>query len=163
MPKRTNLFQKVMHLAQVHLAADAVVTESKLLTDLVTTTKREVDICIETTIADHGVVVCIECRDHKRPADVSWVDAIKSDDDRGREAPLRTALSRDTVQRLVRRRPRMRSSAGPSMSRVGRSRRPTPVGRDHRDGSHRASSTLKNRLPATSIPHASRRGRAWVR
>ena len=77
MPKRTNVFQKIIHLAQIHLAAGATVTESKLLTDFVTGTKREVDICIETSIAEHRVVVCIECRDHKRPADVGWVDAMK--------------------------------------------------------------------------------------
>ena len=82
MPKRTNAFQKVVHLAQLHLAAGAVVTESKLLTDLVTGTKREVDVCIETSIAEHAVLVCIECRDHARPADVSWVDAMKCKHDR---------------------------------------------------------------------------------
>ena len=30
----------------------------------------------------HPVIVCVECRDHKRPSDVSWVDAMKTKHDR---------------------------------------------------------------------------------
>jgi hypothetical protein len=40
--------------------------------------KREVDVCIEGMVGGHPVMVCIECRDHKRPADVQWVEAIKA-------------------------------------------------------------------------------------
>lgn len=56
--------------------------ESKMLTDRVTKRKREVDVCIEGHVGGHSVVVSVECRDHKRIADVSWVDAMKAKHDR---------------------------------------------------------------------------------
>jgi hypothetical protein len=82
MPKRTNDFQKLVYLVRVNLAAGATVTESKMLTDRLTGRKREVDVCIEGAVGGQQVKVCIECRDHKRPADVSWVEALKSKHER---------------------------------------------------------------------------------
>jgi hypothetical protein len=49
-----------------------------MLTDRVTKRKREVDVCIEGHAGAHPVVVSIECRDHKRIADVSWVEEMKT-------------------------------------------------------------------------------------
>jgi hypothetical protein len=54
----------------------AVVTESKLVKDIRTGTEREVDIAIESTVARHSVMIAIECRDHGRPADIQWIDAL---------------------------------------------------------------------------------------
>ncbi|RFC39419.1 MAG: hypothetical protein DID90_2727552286 [Candidatus Nitrotoga sp. LAW] len=76
MPKRTNEFQKLVYLVRTNLAAGATVTESKMLRDRVTRKQREVDVCIEGRVGGQAVMVCVECRDHKRPADVQWVDAL---------------------------------------------------------------------------------------
>ena len=73
MPKRTNDFQRLVYLVRVNLADGATVTESKMLTDRVTKRKREVDVCIEGHVGQHPVIVSVECRDHKRIADV-YVD-----------------------------------------------------------------------------------------
>lgn len=82
MPKRTNDFQKLVYLVRIHLANGAKVTESKMMRDRVTKRWREVDVHIKGCVGSHPVVVCIECRDHKRVADVTWVDTMKSKHDR---------------------------------------------------------------------------------
>ncbi|MFF3569253.1 hypothetical protein ACFYXQ_15895 [Nocardia jiangxiensis] len=76
MPKRTNAFQTLVATINEHIRGEATVTESKMLQDLDTGTEREVDICIEHTIAGHLIRVCIECSSHKRPRDVSWVEQM---------------------------------------------------------------------------------------
>ena len=78
MPKRTNDFQRLVYLVRVNLADGATVTESKMLTDRVTNRKREVDVCIEGHVGQHPVIVSVECRAHKRIADVTWVDTMKA-------------------------------------------------------------------------------------
>jgi hypothetical protein len=88
MPKRTNDFQKLVYLVRVNLAQGATVTESKMLTDRVTKRPREVDVCIEGHVGGHPVVVSVECRDHKRIADVLWVDAMKAKHERLRTNAL---------------------------------------------------------------------------
>lgn len=82
MPKRTNDFQKLVYLVRVNLAEGATVMESKMLTDRITKRKREVDVCIEGHVGGHPVIVSVECRDHKRIADVSWVDTMKAKHER---------------------------------------------------------------------------------
>jgi hypothetical protein len=82
MPKRSNAFQSVVFLLKQHLAGDAKVTESAELTDLVSGTLREVDVCIEAEIAGHAVCIGIECRDHKRRQSVGWVEEMHSKHDR---------------------------------------------------------------------------------
>ncbi|MBM6402300.1 hypothetical protein [Phycicoccus sonneratiae] len=77
MPARTNPFQETIALLQQALAEGAEgtrVEESAMLTDRITQTAREVDVCIFTRVAGHEVTVSIECRDWKRPQDVSWVE-----------------------------------------------------------------------------------------
>jgi hypothetical protein len=82
MPQRTNDFQRLVYLVRSNLAGDATVTESAMLTDRLTGSKREVDVCIEGKVGGHPVVVCVECRDHQRVADVTWVDAMKAKHER---------------------------------------------------------------------------------
>lgn len=82
MPKRTNDFQKLIYLVRTNLAEGAKVTESKMLRDHVTRRLREVDVCIEGKVGGQPVMVCMECRDHKRPADVQWVDALRTKHER---------------------------------------------------------------------------------
>jgi hypothetical protein len=82
MSKRTNDFQKLVYLVRINLAEGATVTESKMLTDRNTKRKREVDVCIEGNVGGHPVIVSVECRDHKRIADVSCVDMMKTKHER---------------------------------------------------------------------------------
>ncbi len=82
MPKRSNEFQKLVVFIKKHAAEGATVTESKLLRDHVTGAEREVDICVESTIAGHPVIVSIECRDRIRRADVRWVEEMKGKHER---------------------------------------------------------------------------------
>jgi len=82
MPKRTNEFQKLVYLVRVNLAAGATVTESKMLTDRITKSKREVDVCIEGHVGGDRVMVCVECRDTRRIADVTWVNTMKGKHER---------------------------------------------------------------------------------
>ena len=71
MPKRTNEHQAVVFFVKKHIAPpDAIVTESKLLTDVSTGEKREVDIVIEFTSADEEVVISVEVTNTKRRATV---------------------------------------------------------------------------------------------
>lgn len=82
MPKRSNQFQRLVFLVKQQVAADAEVTESKLLQDRLTGAGREVDVCIERPVGGHLVRVCIECRDNKRKADVTWVEQMKTKHER---------------------------------------------------------------------------------
>lgn len=82
MPKRSNDFQRLVYLIRVNLAEGAKVTESKMMRDRLTKRFREVDVVIEGKVGNHPVTVCVECRDHKRVADVTWVDMMKSKHDR---------------------------------------------------------------------------------
>lgn len=74
MPKRSNDFQRLVYLVRLNLAEGAEVTESKMMRDRLTKRFREVDIVIKGKVGSQPVVVCVECRDHKRVADVTWLD-----------------------------------------------------------------------------------------
>jgi hypothetical protein len=67
-----------MYLLKKQLADGASVTESKMLEDLVIGGEREVDVCVETKVSSHPVIVCIECIDHKRVAGVKWIEEMKA-------------------------------------------------------------------------------------
>lgn len=82
MPKRSNDFQKLIYLVRTNLADGATVTESKMMRDRLTKRFREVDVVIEGKVGSHAVVVCIECRDHRRVADVAWVEQMKAKHER---------------------------------------------------------------------------------
>lgn len=82
MPRWSNEFQRLIFLVKQQVAADCTVTESKMLLDRLSNSLREVDICIERSVADHLVTVCIECRDHKRKADVKWIEEMKTKHER---------------------------------------------------------------------------------
>jgi hypothetical protein len=82
MPKRSNDFQRLVYLIRVNLAEGAKVTESKMMRDRLTKRFREVDVVIEGKVGNHPVTVCVECRDHKRVADVTWVDMMKAKHER---------------------------------------------------------------------------------
>jgi hypothetical protein len=81
-PKRSNEFQKLVYLVKQHTAGNAQVTESKGLIDRLTGAEREVDVCVEASIAGHSVTISLECQDHARPADVTWVEQMKAKHER---------------------------------------------------------------------------------
>ncbi len=78
MPKRSNAFQKLIHLIYQQLEDPATVTESKLLRNRVTKRLREVDVVIEVRRAQTTLLVAVECRDHKKPQDVEWIEQVKT-------------------------------------------------------------------------------------
>jgi hypothetical protein len=76
-PKRTNDFQALIALIERQLAAAGVrVVESEMLTDRLTGAQREVDICVHATVSGKDVTLALECRDHKRKADQTWIDGL---------------------------------------------------------------------------------------
>jgi len=82
MPARSNEFQKLIYLVKHNLAAGAVVTESKMLVDLVAGDEVEVDVVIEGQIGSDPILISVECRDHSRRADKGWVNEMKAKHDR---------------------------------------------------------------------------------
>lgn len=76
MPRRSTLFQRAVFQIQRQLAADASVEESALLPDSVHGGTREVDVVVRGRVGEHDVVVSIECRQHKRPATIGWVEEM---------------------------------------------------------------------------------------
>ncbi len=81
MPKRSNDFQKLMHLLHRHFSSNAAVTESKMIRDRLTGREVEVDIVIETTVSDYPISVAIECISESRPATVEWIHEMKGKHD----------------------------------------------------------------------------------
>ena len=76
MPQRSNLFQRLALLVHKTLDPEWEVTESEMLLDSVTGQNREVDIVAKRTVMEHQVVLSVECRDHRRAADVTWIESM---------------------------------------------------------------------------------------
>lgn len=57
-------------------------TESRMLRDLVTGADREVDICVESDVAGHHVIIAVECNARGRKAHVGWIEEMKAKHDR---------------------------------------------------------------------------------
>jgi hypothetical protein len=77
MPARTNDFQELIALIHRQLApAGAVITESAIREDALTGHGRETDVTIEHEVAGYPITLVIECRDHDRPQDVTWIEAL---------------------------------------------------------------------------------------
>lgn len=76
MPKRTNAFQELAAILHTKLAPGWKVSESLLLTDAVTGDLREVDVVAQARVGIYELCISIECRDHKRPTDVIWVESM---------------------------------------------------------------------------------------
>lgn len=53
-----------------------------MMRDRLTKRFREVDVVIKGKVGSQPVIVAIECRDHKRVADVTWVDMMKAKHER---------------------------------------------------------------------------------
>ena len=79
MPKRSNDFQRLIRrIYEQLLSTTAKITESAMLQELDGSGNREVDILIEilTPGMDIPTRIGIECRDHGRASDVTWVDEL---------------------------------------------------------------------------------------
>ena len=77
MPKRTNDFQRLVKRIHTALAGTAAeVEESALVKEKNSSAQREVDVLISTTVAGHKIRVAIECRDHTRGQDITWIDSL---------------------------------------------------------------------------------------
>lgn len=75
-PKRTNTFQDVVAIVTRHMAGDALVEESVLVTPIRGGTPREVDVVVTSTVGGHRVVVGIEASKRSRPAQVGWIEEM---------------------------------------------------------------------------------------
>jgi hypothetical protein len=78
MPKRSNEFQELIYILQSHMAPGAVVEESAMLEHQLTGEKREVDVCIRSGESGYSLIVSVECRAHKRPQSVGWIEEMHS-------------------------------------------------------------------------------------
>jgi hypothetical protein len=76
MPKRTNLYQRLAENVYSHLSKGWHIEESVMLKDSYTDSLREVDVVARATVSTHDHYMSIECRDHARRADVTWVESM---------------------------------------------------------------------------------------
>lgn len=77
MPQRSNDFQKIaLNIHRALATRGITVEESVLVPEKNSETTREVDILLTTTVASHKVRVGIECRDHERNQDITWIDGL---------------------------------------------------------------------------------------
>ena len=82
MPKRSTEFQRLVLFLNKHNLPNLEITESKELIDKVSREKREVDIYISLAAGNYSMSISIECIEHKRKADISWVEMMKAKHDK---------------------------------------------------------------------------------
>ena len=78
MPRRSDIYQRLVLEIHRQLGRGWTVSESCELREIVSGKRREVDIVAQTTVGGYTLVMCIEVRDRKRPADVTWVERLAS-------------------------------------------------------------------------------------
>lgn len=66
-----------MYYIQKRIAPDARVTESAMLTDILSGDEREVDVLVEGTMGGYPLTIAIEVRSHKRRQGVEWIEQIR--------------------------------------------------------------------------------------
>ncbi|MCO8124260.1 restriction endonuclease [Stieleria sp. TO1_6] len=78
MPKRTNEFQKLIGLifTQMSDTDGATITESAMVIDRDSNDEREIDWLLKRSVAGVDIAIALECRDHKRKGDVTWIDQL---------------------------------------------------------------------------------------
>lgn len=76
MPKRSNIFQRVVALLHENLDDNWEVKESEMLTNTLTGEEREVDVVCRSVFGEHELIISIECTETKRPASSTWVEAM---------------------------------------------------------------------------------------
>src|SRR3954462_4002534 len=79
MPARSNDFQRMIRAIETQLApAGAKVEESAMIPDSHDGTLREIDVLITVPIGERQIRIGIETRDHKRRADLAWLEQLKN-------------------------------------------------------------------------------------
>lgn len=75
-------FQDIIADIQSQLSKDSEVKSPDYIMGVVTNIKREVDVSIRSRIGLHDILTVIECRDHERPVDVTYIEQMvtKRDD-----------------------------------------------------------------------------------
>lgn len=77
MPPRSNEFQRLVKLIYEQIKPEgASVRESAMLRERGSVVEREVDVLVETTIADVTIRLAVECRDRSRADDIEWIDQL---------------------------------------------------------------------------------------
>jgi hypothetical protein len=76
MPKRTNAFQRLATILHEELGDGWEVSESEFLRDSITGELREVDVVAKGIVLGYEILISVECRDHVRRADVTWVEGM---------------------------------------------------------------------------------------
>jgi hypothetical protein len=100
MPKRSNEFQRLVAMLTALSSEGATVHESVEVMEIASKTPREVDVVAVGKVAGHQSIVCIECRDWKRPQDAQWVEQARTKfDDLG--ANVRVLVSSSGFTKLA--------------------------------------------------------------
>jgi hypothetical protein len=77
MPKRTNDYQKLVKIISQHFASEkSKITESAMLDELDSGSKREIDILVELSEAGHDIKIGIECNASNSPMRINDVQAL---------------------------------------------------------------------------------------
>ncbi len=74
MPARTNIFQRLVAAIHQDLGPRWQLSESRLLVETFTGAVREVEVVAQASVGGYPLLMGIEARDGKRPADVRWVE-----------------------------------------------------------------------------------------
>jgi hypothetical protein len=102
MPRRSNEFQHLVAMLTALSSNGAAVHESVELMEIASTETREVDVVAIGEVAGHQTVVCIECRDWKRPQTVEWVEQARTKfDDLGANVKVLVSSSGFTKSALA--------------------------------------------------------------
>ena len=77
MPRRSNPFQRLVRTIYEQLASEGVsVRESVLVREEPEGAEREIDILVESDVADSRFRMAVETCDERRPASVGWIDEL---------------------------------------------------------------------------------------
>jgi hypothetical protein len=74
-PKRSNGFQRLVHLIESTLAADGIIVRESEMIASRHGDEREVDVAVHIP-GVHPVLVAVESRDHGRRGDTTWIDSL---------------------------------------------------------------------------------------
>lgn len=77
MPQRSNEFQRLIYLLHLQMHHRAKVTESAMVANRLGGAPQEVDVLIEEPIGQICMLIGVECRDHRRPVTIEWVQQMR--------------------------------------------------------------------------------------
>lgn len=77
MSKKSNEFQRLIFIIEKELSVGNIrITESAELYEYSSKSKRETDVLLECDDDGRKIKIAIECRDHKRIQDITWIDSL---------------------------------------------------------------------------------------